>query len=574
MDWTSKKDFRTIIGVDVLPNILVSKIWESNQIPILGNKRFKDGPKFPTRILNSLGKPKTILAEFSTQNFTLNDALGLDPLRLLMTPGMGEGTLDKLTECLQWCIIHLAEITNESAALDSSVDTDSAGNDNNPSITFTIECFLNSLEKRSQLVALHRLFSSEPMTLQAVAHDLDLTRERVRQIEQKIVNRLKNPKSTPEKQISHVIAEISDQVKIWATIESLIERIISCDDFAWWSTSSKNASSFEALTCCVQLLPVVYPKRFLIEESQIFQLDSDEEKIDVTEKIRKLSENGTILAEDLFLYTSELGIDKTTTNLLIRKMNLKPLGAFYILQSANVIDSIASALHIIGEPVRVDEILAVLELDNSIRSIGDRMASDERFVRVQKQLWALKEWPGYVEYSGIRSDIEKHIRSKGNSCEITELITDLQNRFNTNETSIRTYLTAPQYKIHEDIVYLIKPEQYPYFMGVPGDETLLHPTDRSIIGWIVKIDKDVMRGSGSVLRTKFAPLLGLQPGGKITYAGEFGDITLYWSSSLPQPSRSSIREIITNSKLEDFNEVFFVMDTTNKTFTVTQTKPF
>jgi hypothetical protein len=202
------------------------------------------------------------------------------------------------------------------------------------------------------------------------------------------------------------------------------------------------------------------------------------------------------------------------------------------------------------------------------------MAHDDRFIRVQRSLWGLREWPGYSEYSGIRSDIEATIKRNGNCYKYDELIIEFQNRFNANENSIKTYLTAPQYKIHEGMVYLIKPNQYPFIVGSPGDETLVHPTNKNIIGWKIEINKDVLRGSGAVMRTKFVPLLGLQPGHEITYKSDSGDLTLYWPASLPQPHRSSIRDIIARSNLEDSKEVFFIMDTKKRYFQISPTKPF
>jgi hypothetical protein len=189
-------------------------------------------------------------------------------------------------------------------------------------------------------------------------------------------------------------------------------------------------------------------------------------------------------------------------------------------------------------------------------------------------LWGLREWPGYAEYSGIRSDIEAKIKKNGNCYKYIDLVTELQNQFNANENSIKTYLSAPQYKIHEGTVYLIKPNQYPFIVGSPGEETLLHPTDRNIVGWKIEINRDVLRGSGAIMRTKFVALLGLQPGHEITYKSDTGDLTLYWPGSLPQPHRSSIREIIRKCNLEDSKEVFFIMDTKKRRFKISPTKPF
>jgi hypothetical protein len=172
------------------------------------------------------------------------------------------------------------------------------------------------------------------------------------------------------------------------------------------------------------------------------------------------------------------------------------------------------------------------------------------------------------------SDIEAKIKKNDNCYKYIDLVTELQNQFNANENSIKTYLSAPQYKIHEGTVYLIKPNQYPFIVGSPGEETLLHPTDRNIVGWKIEINRDVLRGSGAIMRTKFVALLGLQPGHEITYKSDTGDLTLYWPASLPQPHRSSIREIIRKCNLEDSKEVFFIMDTKKRRFEISPTKPF
>jgi RNA polymerase sigma factor (sigma-70 family) len=574
VDWSNLTSFKEAIDTDYLPDILISEIWTVNQNPRIGQKVYSDGPKFPARILNSLGNPKTPLAKFKLSNFTLNDLLNLDPLRISMTPGMGIGTINKLIECLQWCKSELPQINTQIEKRDHTLNNSDTGTHEFQGIIAILNTFLNSLDEKQKFIVMRRLFTLEVNTLHEIAEELGISRERVRQIERGVIRKLQNPKFSHEKDVVRVISDITVRAKTWTTIDSLIETIKSDPDIKWWSETSERDFSEEALRSCIHLLPVLLPKKYSIETSELYRLDKKGNRIDPVKYLDEHIEKNSIVMQDFYNCLLEVGINNSSIEFLIKKLDLTKIGAYFVFKTANVLDQIESTLHIFGEPVRVEQILEELEINKNISSIKDRMAHDDRFIRVQRSLWGLREWPGYSEYSGIRSDIEATIKRNGNCYKYDELIIEFQNRFNANENSIKTYLTAPQYKIHEGMVYLIKPNQYPFIVGSPGDETLVHPTNKNIIGWKIEINKDVLRGSGAVMRTKFVPLLGLQPGHEITYKSDSGDLTLYWPASLPQPHRSSIRDIIARSNLEDSKEVFFIMDTKKRYFQISPTKPF
>jgi hypothetical protein len=574
VDWSNLTSFKEAIEIDSFPDFLVGEIWGFNKNPIIGQQVYGDGPKFPTRILNSLGKPKSPLAKYRLESFTLNDLLNLDPLRISTMPGMGVGTITKLIECLKWCKTKLPEIIAVLDLRETSQTGSNTSNSETQGIIAILESFLSTLDQNQKFIAMRRLFSSEINTLNEIAEELELSRERIRQIERGIIRKLQHPKSLTEKNVAELIEDIAVRATTWTRIDSLIEVIKTDPKIEWWSQNSEKDFSEDALRSCIHLLPVLFPKNYLIESLELFRLDKKGNRIDPVKYLNKHIEKNSIIMQDFYTCLAEAGVSTSDIEFLVQKLGLKKIGAYFVFKSSNVLDQIESTLHIFGEPVKAEQLLEELEINKNISSIKDRMGQDPRFIRVQRSLWGLREWPGYAEYSGIRSDIEARIKKNGNSYKYIDLVTELQNQFNANENSIKTYLSAPQYKVHEGMVYLIKPSQYQFVVGSPGEETLLHPTDKNIIGWKIEINRDVLRGSGAVLRTKFVALLGLQPGHEITYKSDTGDLTLYWPGSLPQPHRSSIREIIRKCNLDDSKEVFFIMDIKKRSFKISPTKPF
>ena len=194
------------------------------------------------------------------------------------------------------------------------------------------------------------------------------------------------------------------------------------------------------------------------------------------------------------------------------------------------VSMVEAALHALGTPAPAEDILATIGPKStvSLEKVKHVLLQQSRFVRATRRTWALAAW-GIPEYLGVVPAIGACIDDSGGKVHIDDLVGDLLARYpDITESSIRTCVGALEFVTERGLVRRRKRSD-----GWPSPPPL--NTARGVfrngvneIRMTMPVTVDLLRGSGQSIRPTVAAAAGVAPGGKRTFTGPDGQLTLDW----------------------------------------------
>lgn len=237
--------------------------------------------------------------------------------------------------------------------------------------------------------------------------------------------------------------------------------------------------------------------------------------------------------------------------------------------SGSLSDKAETVFRLVGRPCSIDELNAHISEGHASSSLRNALASDSRFVRLDKASnFGLAEW-GLEEYSGIAQEIIERIDRSGGNVDLEDVVSDLVDQFGVSANSVRMYASSPAFVMDKGRV-MLRPADDPYepddrIHRVRGLYTA--PDGRVIMHNIV--DKDVLRGSGRQMPESAAAVMGIRPGGRVEYdfAGEARIVVSWPATSVMGPSLGSVRCVANKLGLEIGEAFRLVFDPSTVTCT-------
>jgi hypothetical protein len=213
-----------------------------------------------------------------------------------------------------------------------------------------------------------------------------------------------------------------------------------------------------------------------------------------------------------------------------------------ILWQGNVADKAAALLGVIKRPATADELNSMIAEGHSVRALRDRLLDDDRFIRTDRFRMGLRIW-GLEEYSGIVDEIEEEITRRGGEADLRDLVQTLTERFDLRSSSVVSYSSVPRFVVDNGRIHVRRSDE-PF---VPS-RTLFNEAHAFLLeenrcSYRVRVDEDVLRGSGRPLPQGVGSWLGVLPGMRREFRFKDDDVLLIsWpDSALLGPALGSLR---------------------------------
>ncbi|WP_022924602.1 hypothetical protein [Serinicoccus marinus] len=240
----------------------------------------------------------------------------------------------------------------------------------------------------------------------------------------------------------------------------------------------------------------------------------------------------------------------------LRAIGLKQIDDTWVRWSRSYVDQSVAILAVVGEPMTADE-LTERTGSGSVRSLRQRLYEDRRVQRVNRTDMGLRSW-GLPEYTSVAELMLKVIADRGGSVPVTDLAAHLEKVYEVRPGTLNAYTAAPAFVVQDgNIRARARSEQYEvdaHPIGVVGLELL----EEDRFSYDVKVDHDVLRGSGRSVPEAIAGLLGLQPGRSLHFIARdvgrstTGSVVVGWSrTSHMGPYFGSVRAQALHDGAED-----------------------
>ncbi|WP_052714417.1 MULTISPECIES: hypothetical protein [unclassified Streptomyces] len=221
-------------------------------------------------------------------------------------------------------------------------------------------------------------------------------------------------------------------------------------------------------------------------------------------------------------------------------------------------DRAAAVLALHGKPMSMEDIHEQLADGTAINSMRNQIWTDERFLRVDRNLYGLRAWGG-EEYLGIREMIAREIANAGGEAEVNAIAEALSARFDVSAASVRTNLGGPGFaRTRRGWVRVADQpgeQDAPY---VPRNDVA--GTRRCFVGadgrwWYrVELTADHLRGSGFPVPAGWAAHIGGAPHrDPVPLRHEAGETSLTWRA---QPTFGSVKPLLEHIGATPGDQVF------------------
>jgi hypothetical protein len=254
------------------------------------------------------------------------------------------------------------------------------------------------------------------------------------------------------------------------------------------------------------------------------------------------SDEGVVDIEAARRRTAAAGLVADAVDDWIALCPFREVDGTLVLWLGNVADKADVLLGVLRRPATADELNDLIGEGHNVRSVRNRLLDDDRFVRTDRFRLGLRRW-GLEEYTGIVDEIEEEIERRGGEADIDDLVQTLTKQFDLRSSSVVSYTTVPRFVVDKGRIHVRRTDE-PF---VPDktlfDEAHAFLLDEDRCSYRVRVDQDLLRGSGRPLPQGVGAWLGVLPGTRRQFRFRDADVLLIsWpESALLGPALGSLR---------------------------------
>ena len=429
-----------------------------------------------------------------------------------------------------------------------------------------LQAWVASLSDRERRVLkLRTVALSDAYSLQQLAHELEISRERVRQIE----NRMR------EKFASFVAGRAGQGVR-WR-IESIRKALGVAVPIG---RAERHLVPFSQGADHGPLLLEFAGPYFTADGWYVLRSAAADDPVPSIK--RTVDEFCRIDRDRASAALSEWGLDESLHEAwLTRDGTIRNLHGHLVRWDGPVSDKLAFALNDLGVPASAHTLLSHIAVERAVGSVKNAMSDDARFVRISRTEWGLASW-GLPEYSGIASSIRQLLEQRGGPMRVEEVINSLQDDFGIERNSARTFCDAAMFKIEDGRIWL-RSEEEPFKYGpdaaignAPG-AFFLGPGRLSLL---IEVHENLLRGSGQALHSAVGAILNVRVNDQLSFktSDDMSVRITFPETSFTGPALGSVRVLAEELDTKSGDQFTLIFDRADMSVTarvtdVTQYEP-
>lgn len=370
-------------------------------------------------------------------------------------------------------------------------------------------------DDRERLILRDHIAAVEPATLEEIAQAVDLTRERVRQLQVKLLKRLE-PELTSGP-LANLMAGIRAHAYPVNTLDAVIDVFPDLAD----TQEGWDAPLWRILDA--------FDDDFRVDDGWVCFPDLPTATERTAALLTDLVNPEGVASMDIVLENSSLD-DSGVLAEWLRTCGYLIVDDYVLTRSNTQPDRAAALLSITGRPMTVSELYNAIGDAKSERSFRGGLARGENLVRVGTDRWALASW-GMEEYTSIADVIGKRVDAavEGGSdgARLDDLIEDLSVSFGASPSSVRTYAATGDFECSGG---LVRRRSTPFANTAVAEESNgLYLRDGRWC-YLMTVTKDHLRGSGVNVPNGLTSPLGLSWNQPVFLPSDLGEHRVHWGN--------------------------------------------
>jgi hypothetical protein len=398
---------------------------------------------------------------------------------------------------------------------------------------------LEELDERQQTILRERFLAPTPRTLADIAADLGVSRERVRQIENKIKAMFSDTVQFGTA-VGNLLASMRVEIQPVAALTRLtakhpdLSRTLPGFDVPLWLVLDRLDDYFEVTDGWAAA-----PDAETARERTLGLLEDLE------------NEHGVVEFTSL---QNAVSIPPDELRAWLRSCDCEEAEGYVLTRTRSLPDHAAGVLAVAGEPMELEEIHRRTGKERNIRSLANALAADDRFVRTDRSTWALAAW-GVEEYTSIRTQIARVVEGNGGEIGLRELVDTITARFNVSPNSVQTYASSGDFEVRDGLVRRASHRR--------GPRKQPHETRRmyrrgDVWRYRMTVTRDQLRGSAFPVPAGFAVLAGCTPGEVAELPSALGTQYVRWTG--PQPTSGTIKRFLEQIGAREGQTIFLEVE--------------
>ena len=309
-------------------------------------------------------------------------------------------------------------------------------------VSSRLKLTLEATSENERTIIEHRLLRAPPKTLEEIGSLVGVTRERIRQIQSRVEEKIRMALGRELRIIAWTLKEQLDHMIPECEFERRIEELLPDDP---------------PLTKGLFRQKLITAMGYTLQEG--VYLDKQASRV-----VEEIGASARKLADDVGLVDDEPLIAELPSEdwrrfwpWLRERCGLHDLhGSLGIRDSAKA--RAKAALLSIGHPATREEIAAVCGLEEA--RIGGHLSNIASVARADKDRWGLKEWID-DEYDGIVGEIIQRIAEDGGVTTTDRLLREIPGQFDVSTSSVRAYMQTPKFVIRDGCISMANVSSLP-----------------------------------------------------------------------------------------------------------------